>query len=644
MDNRRIKLGTDIANLLLQATNISNDLGLDVVTSLVAFVVLVTMKGNSLNKYLLRNNLREEEIANKLDELLKQHLNNVVKKEIKEEFVTIRYMSNKDMDETFKITRELYNTMLLANDIANKYYDTKNVTNEFLFSAFTETLTDIYLDFITMCCGKDAPLPNTALDKYYAPNIQNDIFTIPSNLSGFLTIMNNDNSANEKECRILGRDKETEQLIRILAKATKKNAILVGPPGVGKTAIVEKFTWSVTTGNCYEKFKNTKVIALDVTSIIASTKYRGEAEERFQELIDFLENTPQCILFIDEIHTILGAGACRNGELDLANALKPILARGDTRVIGATTSEEYENYFSKDGALKRRFEKIVVKEPCTDELYEMIKNQIKYLENYHHTSISKELVDFAILNASCFNYETKNPDRTLDLLDCSMAGAELRGKNYVDKADILENFSINQKKFEAMSEQEKKVIAYHEAGHYIVQHFSDKLQHYTTLAISIMPAEDYLGVNVYEKNPYAIFSTTKDAYIQLIARSLGGRIAEKIYTDEFSSGSSADLYNATKIAREVVTCYGLSNFTKNRTFCEKNGNIIYTEEQIEKINKEIDEVLNEAQKYANNLLHKHKEELESLAVKLTEKGILSKLEIEDILKRTQLIIADLVEF
>lgn len=114
----------------------------------------------------------------------------------------------------------------------------------------------------------------------------------------------------------------------------------------------------IATGNCPENFKDSVVISLDVTSIIAGTKFRGTAEERFNDLIAFLENNPQCILFIDEIHLLLGAGACFEGALDLANALKPILARGNTRVIGATTEQEYTKYFSKDGALKRRFEKL----------------------------------------------------------------------------------------------------------------------------------------------------------------------------------------------------------------------------------------------------------------------------------------------
>ena len=380
-------------------------------------------------------------------------------------------------------------------------------------------------------------------------------------------------------------------------------------------------------------FKNAKILALDVTSIVAGTKYRGSAEARFQNLVAFLEANPGCILFIDEIHTILGAGACKDGEIDLANSLKPILARGDTQVIGATTFDEYEKYFSKDAALKRRFEKIVVNEPHIDELYDMIQNQIFRLENYHNTTISKELVDFAVLNASCFNFETKNPDRTLDLIDRSMAGAELNGKSFVEKEDILENFAIRRKQFEMMSEAKKKATAYHEAGHYIVQKFSPEIEQYKTLAVSIMPAEDYLGINVFEVDENATPSTDRDAYIQLIARALGGRIAEKMFTSKLSSGASSDLAKATRIAKDMITRYGLDEcFTENRVYLRESKNPMYTESLIEKINTEIDKIIDEAKIYATELLKEHKTELLILVDALMEKGILSKADLDTIFK------------
>ena len=160
--------------------------------------------------------------------------------------------------------------------------------------------------------------------------------------------------------------------------------------------------------NCKKKiklqFKKFKMIVLDVNALIAGTSYRGDAEERIKDLIQFLKDNHDVILFIDEVHTILGAGSCFEGEMDLANALKPILARGDTIVLGATTQEEYEKYFQRDGALSRRFEKVIVKEPLAHNVYPMIKNKIAILSDFHKVTISKDIVNYAVMIVCCFAF------------------------------------------------------------------------------------------------------------------------------------------------------------------------------------------------------------------------------------------------
>lgn len=653
-----MRLNNDTVSLILSSDVVAERKGLPFVSEVIALGTLASMKDiySPLHKYLTNHGIEHEKIIEQVIEFYNRHLEEEEERyevfegflyddEPSEEnqnlingpkeltldniedyglpFVLIE-LQPKEEKQIF-LTTEFYKIILKASEIAETMYDTDLVTNEYVLAAFSEIFPDIYCDFITSCLGKEKTIGGMNLFTH------ENSFVIPRNLSSFLTVLNDKYSCDEKYCRILGRKEETNMLVKILAKATKRNAILVGYPGVGKTAIVEKLVWNIVTGNCYERFKNAKVLSLDVTSIIAGTKYRGTAEARFQELVKFLENNPGCILFIDEIHTVLGAGACKDGELDLANSLKPILARGDTQVIGATTFDEYEKYFSKDGALKRRFEKIIVNEPKSSELYDMIKNQILSLEEFHHTEISKELVDFAILNASCFNYETKNPDRTLDLLDRAMASAELKGKSVVDKEDILDNFAIRKKQFEKMPEKMKMATAYHEAGHFIVQHFSPELQHYHTLAISIIPAENYLGVNVYEEEEYATPSSNRVFYIQMIAKLLGGRRAEKIYTKELSSGANSDLAKATEIAKDMITRYGLDEkFAENRVYLRESKNPMYTDNIIEKISSEIDKILNEAQEYADYILMQHQRELETLVEELMEKGILSKVELEKI--------------
>ena len=632
MSNRRLKISGEISTLLRGSSKICEFVGLNFASEVVVLGQLAMMKDSTFHRYLLKKGIKYEEIIAKSNEFLGEYLKTAAKNCKSCVKVNVLYV-NREKPEDVLISMETYKILELAGEIAFNYYNTDMITNEHILAAFSEYKPDLFFAFVSMLLGTDVFSPKGFYDaeKLYLPTNQN--FSIPSSLASFLTVMNDKYSPTEERCDILGRDEETNQLIKILAKATKRNAILVGYPGVGKTAIVEKFTWSIVTGNCHQMFKDAKILALDVTSIVAGTKYRGSAEARFQDLIAFLEANPGCILFIDEIHTILGAGACKDGEIDLANSLKPILARGDTQVIGATTFDEYEKYFSKDAALKRRFEKIVVNEPHIDELYDMIQNQIFRLENYHNTTISKELVDFAVLNASCFNFETKNPDRTLDLIDRSMAGAELKGKSFVEKEDILENFAIRRKQFEMMSEAKKKATAYHEAGHYIVQKFSPEIEQYKTLAVSIMPAEDYLGINVFEVDENATPSTDRDAYIQLIARALGGRIAEKMFTSKLSSGASSDLMKATRIAKDMITRYGLDEgFTENRVYLRESQNPMYTESLIEKINTEIDKIIDEAKIYATELLKDHKTELLILVDALMEKGILSKADLDTIFK------------
>lgn len=632
MNNRRLKISGEISTLLRGSSKICEFVGLNFASEVVVLGQLAMMKDSTFHRYLLKKGIKYEEIIAKSNEFFGEYLKTAAKNCKSCVKVNVLYV-NREKPEDVLISMETYKILEIAGEIAFNYYNTDMITNEHILAAFAEYKPDLFFEFVSMLLGADVFSPKGFYDaeEFYLPTDQD--FPIPSSLASFLTVMNDKYSPTEERCDILGRDEETNQLIKILAKATKRNAILVGYPGVGKTAIVEKFTWSIVTGNCHQMFKNAKILALDVTSIVAGTKYRGSAEARFQDLVAFLEANPGCILFIDEIHTILGAGACKDGEIDLANSLKPILARGDTQVIGATTFDEYEKYFSKDAALKRRFEKIVVNEPHIDELYDMIQNQIFRLENYHNTTISKELVDFAVLNASCFNFETKNPDRTLDLIDRSMAGAELKGKSFVEKEDILENFAIRRKQFEMMSEAKKKATAYHEAGHYIVQKFSPEIEQYKTLAVSIMPAEDYLGINVFEVDENATPSTDRDAYIQLIARALGGRIAEKMFTSKLSSGASSDLMKATRIAKDMITRYGLDeDFTENRVYLRESQNPMYTESLIEKINTEIDKIIDEAKIYATELLRDHKTELLILVDALMEKGILSKADLDTIFK------------
>lgn len=461
---------------------------------------------------------------------------------------------------------------------------------------------------------------------------------IPSELKSCLQIWNV--KVNPKRpCTILGRDKECKELWTTLQKKTKKNAILIGDPGVGKTAIVKKITDDIVRGTCPEQFKNFYIVNLDVSSIIAGTTYRGQAEEKFALLIDFLNKHENVILFIDEIHLILGAGATEDNPMDLSNALKPVLAEEKVRVIGATTTAEYERYFSRDGAVKRRFKTIEVKEPRSHEVFPMIKNAIAELSRYHEVRISRQMVDYIILNSACFNYETKNPDRTLDLIDLSMVSAKNSGKKVVDKESVLENFKINFKQFEKMDIESKKATAYHEAGHYIVWRLSGRITDYKVIAVSIMPAENYMGVNILEETDNVQGKAYMDYYIDEIAVDLGGRVAEKMFTGEIGSGASADLEMATRVAYEVVFSYGMSKAGINRAYFDDETHRMISENKINEMNREMDEIISKAEKRAEEILKSNEKILKKMVGLLMKKGILDERELNKLFEEYELVVS-----
>ena len=456
---------------------------------------------------------------------------------------------------------------------------------------------------------------------------------IPKDLSSFMFVLNETIDA-RKPCEILKRDEEVDKLWNIMLKKNKRNAVIVGEAGVGKTALVEKITYEIEKKTSPEEFFDYNVISLDVNSLIAGTTFRGDAEQRIMDLIKFLEEKDNVILFIDEVHTILGAGSCFEGEMDLANALKPILARGDTIVIGATTMDEYDKYFKKDAALNRRFEMVVVKEPKACDVYEMIKNKIRVLSKFHGVKITKRMVDYTIMIASCFAFEKKNPDKTLDLIDRAMVSAKRDGKKEVDKETILKNFDIYFKMWDEMSEDQKNQVAYHELGHYIVGKASGRLLDQDYLAVSIMPAEDYIGVTVHEDNDSKVLFANMDYYIDLVASKLGGRAGESRYCDDFTSSASQDLINATDIAFYVVSKLGMGNDKlKNKIYLNTTDKPMFTEKVTNKLNKETDKLIKKAYERAKEILDENADILEVLVPELVEKKIMSEKELDMIWRK-----------
>src|SRR6195952_1394906 len=237
---------------------------------------------------------------------------------------------------------------------------------------------------------------------------------------------------------VIGRDEEIRRTLHILSRRTKNNPILVGEPGVGKTAIAEGLAHRIVNGDVPENLKSKVIYALDMGLLIAGAKYKGEFEERLKSVVkEVADSDGDIILFIDEIHTLVGAGG-GDGAMDAANILKPALARGDLRAIGATTLNEYQKFFEKDKALERRFQKVVIDEPNVEDAISILRGLKDRYETHHHVRIKDEAIIAAVELSNRYITDRFLPDKAIDLIDESAAKLRMEMNSMPEELDKLE--------------------------------------------------------------------------------------------------------------------------------------------------------------------------------------------------------------
>ena len=262
-----------------------------------------------------------------------------------------------------------------------------------------------------------------------------------------------DLNALAKEGRIdpvIGREDEVESVIEILSRRTKNNPCLIGDPGVGKTAIAEGLALKIVGEEVPEGLVGRRVMTLDLSGMVAGTKYRGEFEERIKRALTETREAGNILLFIDELHTVIGAGGAE-GSLDAANILKPVLARGEIQVIGATTTDEYRKHIEKDAALERRFQPVVIEEPSEAQTIEILRGIRRLYEDYHEVTISDEALDAAVRLSSRYINDRFQPDKSIDLID--EAAARFRIKTIIQKSDALKGLEEREATLYAEREQ-----------------------------------------------------------------------------------------------------------------------------------------------------------------------------------------------
>lgn len=648
-------------NLFLDMNRIQKDFGLKRINSIILLKALLEEKNSILYDFLCATTISKNPYKNIIQDC-DQELKKLKKADCldgTEKDFQIILPDNQD-PITSVLTVEVYNALVktISTSMTSDQFDEETekdnkdeenneilINSEDLLSIFADDMpkepltilknNGVYLDGLFDYFDLLDEIYNLNEVEGYENEVSSNSEKLPKNLSDFVTVLSSKYKG-VSECEILGRDKECRDTMRILQKRGKKNVILVGEAGVGKSSIAEKIAYDIANGNCPDSLKDNVVFQLNVNSSIAGTTLRGMAEERFKFLIEYLEKHENVILFIDEIHMAIGAGeTSAKGENDMSNALKPFLASSKAKVIGATTEEEYNKIIATDSAFKRRFKKIVVKEPKSKDVYPMLKNAIKAHEKFHGVTISKEMVEYAILISACFNNTTKNPDRTNDLIDTSMVIAKEKGLKEVTRECILENFDINFEKFKNMSIEEKKATAYHEAGHYLVWRLSSNiLKGEKGIAVSIMPAEGYLGITVFDDMTDEVnINPNRDYFIKSFASDLAGRIAEELFVLDVNSGASADLKNANKKAYTMICNYAMNNKDDYLTFIEDNNYHMINEKTIDYINQERAKLLKDASEYAKGILNDNRELLDKLVNALLEKGILDENDLNEIFSK-----------
>ena len=258
---------------------------------------------------------------------------------------------------------------------------------------------------------------------------------------------------------VIGRDREINRIAQILSRRKKNNPIIIGEPGCGKTAIVEGLAIKIYNNECPRNLMDKKIVSLDMTSIVAGTKYRGQFEERMKVIIEELQTNPNIIVFIDEIHTIVGAGNS-SGSMDASNIFKPALARGEIQCVGATTLDEYRKNFEKDGALERRFQKVIVDPSTKEETFQILKNAKDKYENYHKVVYSDEVLTLCVDLAERYITDREFPDKAFDILDEVGARSQVEVKipDEIEKLK-LEALDIKQEKLDVVKRQDYEEAA-----------------------------------------------------------------------------------------------------------------------------------------------------------------------------------------
>lgn len=452
--------------------------------------------------------------------------------------------------------------------------------------------------------------------------------TIPHCLKKYITILSN--LSDEK---LSARDEEIEKLWTCLCSKQKSNAILVGEHGVGKTTMAMEVVRQITLKECPKQLSRHNILEINTLKLLelaenSTFKY----EHMLNNLLEFAkENRKKVIFYIDNLLHV----KC---DPVLMKCFLVFIKEYNIKVVASVSLDDFQNYFMVDMISMKYLNPILLEEPEIDEIYPMLKSRIDKLQKTYRVEISEKMIRFTILTGlSLSSSNSANPESTLDIINFALADAERRGQKEVTKSNILSYYYIDFKLAKKTNEEEKWITAYHEAGHYLVSKMSPNIKNFKNAFVSILPIEGALGLTASYIDFGKQLTFSKEYYIDEIAFSLGGRVGEAIYTNEFSSGAQADLTAANTMAEQLVLAFGLSDIDGEQNKSYMVGNYIkdflLTDELRVKINNEISKIINESYMRAEKIINENEGLLKEIAQRLVTEGVLMGDELEEICEK-----------
>ena len=435
--------------------------------------------------------------------------------------------------------------------------------------------------------------------------------------------------AKQQAMPLVGRDNEIEKTWFYLSQKTRNNVFLVGETDVGKTAVATEIARQIATNQCPKEFFNKRVLMFNPEKILRIEKDFW-IEKMVKKIFNFLViNRKEIVLYVDK-------ALFMKTDYWLVKMIYALIIQYKIPFITTCSTKEFDTYFLPDNMIAKYLNEVYVEEPELEELQTMIKNHIALFEKRYRVKIDDNMIKFGIYTSCLSESISCNPGNVISIFEKAFLETRRKGKKNVDKQSILSCYNTYLKLYNNTSEDEKKMIAYHETGHYIVSQKCQNVKDEKIAFVSILPMMNFLGVNWPYKITGKTLNYSREYYIDQIAIYLGGRVGERLLTHKDTTGACSDLDAANTIAQNMIMYYGLSKdkTNKNRSYINEYGvkEYLISSEKKDLFDKEIQDIINEGSERAETILRENKELLEIIAERLLKEEILTGEQLEEICK------------